>query len=125
MNDSSTVADDEIVKISWSIKGYHVFRIKPHSDVDLLVLPEENNPYSPYAMKVKMPEFDSIPIDLRNATCNMLPDVNHHDQGAAKMRDIAGEFNICFEAVNMTCRIGYILKKNHKDLNSCLISKKK
>ena len=94
MNVSSTVHDDAIVKIPWSIKGYHAFRTKPRSDIDLLVLPEEDNPYSPYAMKVKMPDFENIPIELLNATCNVLPDANMASQGAAKMRDIAGKFKL-------------------------------
>ena len=48
------------VKIDWSIKGYHVFNIRPHPDIELIIEPEPNNPYDPYAMKVMLPSLLTI-----------------------------------------------------------------
>ncbi len=41
--------------VLWSIKGYHIFKIRPCSYLSLTVSPDENNPYDQYAMVVKMP----------------------------------------------------------------------
>ena len=44
------------IAVLWSIKGYHVFKIRPHSKIPLLVLPEDCNEFDKNAMKVVMPE---------------------------------------------------------------------
>ena len=76
---------DRIVKINWSVKGYHAFRIKPHSAIDLKVIEELNNPYSSSAMSVVMPLLHEIPAYLHQATTDYPG--RHIGQ---KMKDIAG-----------------------------------
>ena len=51
------------VKIVWSVKGYHVFHLRPHEDVPMLVEVEENNPYDPNAMKVIVPALELMPYN--------------------------------------------------------------
>ena len=49
------------VRVDWSVKGYHHFKIRPHPEVTMLVEPENNNRYDPFAMKVVMPTLLHIP----------------------------------------------------------------
>ncbi len=55
---------NRLIKIKWSIKGYHVFRIVPHRDISLKLVLEENNAYDPSAIAVYMPEMNQIPEHL-------------------------------------------------------------
>ena len=58
------------IRIEWSIKGYHYFRIRPDVGVNLRVEPEENNAYDPYAMKVLTPDgrqIGRVPANLCRA----------------------------------------------------------
>ena len=48
------------------IKGYHIFRIKPHLEIKMLVQNEDCNKYDPFAMLIRMPELVNIPIKLHN-----------------------------------------------------------
>ncbi len=41
-----------LAKINWSIKGYHHFKCRPHVAIPLLVKPEPDNVFDPYAMMV-------------------------------------------------------------------------
>ena len=52
------------VKLKWSIKGYHVFHLRPHQDIPLRVEPELNNAYDHNAKKVMMPDLQDIPNNL-------------------------------------------------------------
>ena len=54
------------VKLEWSIKGYHIFRVRPHPDIELKVVPEPNNPYDHNAMKVKLPSLVETPAHLHS-----------------------------------------------------------
>lgn len=58
---------ERIIIIDWSVKGYHAFRLKPHSDIYLNVIEEPNNPYSTDAMSVVMPSLVNIPAYLHNS----------------------------------------------------------
>ena len=49
------------VRVDWSVKGYHHFKIRPHPEVTMLVEPENDNRYDPFAMKVVMPTLLHIP----------------------------------------------------------------
>ena len=49
------------VRVDWSVKGYHNFKIRPHPEVTMLVEPENDNRYDPFAMKVVMPTLLHIP----------------------------------------------------------------
>ena len=42
------------------IKGYHIFRIKPHPEIKMLVQNEDGNKYNPFAMLIRMPELINI-----------------------------------------------------------------
>ena len=48
------------------IKGYHIFQIKPHREIKMLVQNEDGNKYDPFAMLIRMPELINIPIKLHN-----------------------------------------------------------
>ena len=56
----------EISVIDSNVKGYHNFRIRPHTDIGMVVEREVENTYDPYAMLVKMPELTKIPAELHN-----------------------------------------------------------
>ena len=54
-----TSLDNQIwreIAILWSVKGYHIFRVRPHPEIPLQVLPDPGNKYDKDAMKVMMPE---------------------------------------------------------------------
>ena len=46
--------------IKSNIKGYHSFKIRPCSDVDMIVDLENDNVYDPFAMAVTMPDLKDI-----------------------------------------------------------------
>lgn len=79
--------DKQIVKIRWSIKGYHIFHVKPHEDLELLVIPDLNNHFDNYAMKVMCPGLQEISEALLDAP---LPQ-QHRGRSAVTVSDIAGE----------------------------------
>jgi len=45
------------MSIKSCIKGYHFFRVKPHQQVRMTVMKEDNNPYDVFAMVVKIPNL--------------------------------------------------------------------
>ena len=53
------------IKIEWSIKGFHIFRVRPHPDILLKVVPEPSNRYDPNAMKVILPPLTETPAYLQ------------------------------------------------------------
>ena len=55
-----------IVKIQWSIKGYHHFHIRPPVGINLKVENEDNNPFDPYAVQVVVPRIEDIPLELHH-----------------------------------------------------------
>jgi len=83
----SDYAPNQIVKVEWSIKGYHIFRIKPHNDLDLKVEVDEGNPFDDDAMKVVMPNLEEIPVHLHDAET-----YPNHPRSRI-VRDIAGTIN--------------------------------
>lgn len=73
------------IKIEWSIKGYHLFHIRPHTEIELKVEPEENNRFDRHAMKVTMPSIQEIPSALIGE------ELQHTRDGRVlTVRDIAG-----------------------------------
>ena len=54
--------------VSWSIKGYHIFKIRPHVAIDMNVCLEEMNPVDSMVMKVVMPTLFNITEELHHAT---------------------------------------------------------
>ncbi len=54
------------IRITWSIKGYHAYRIKPTGDIKLTVVPDPHNRFDPHAMAVRVPQVEQIPQHLRN-----------------------------------------------------------
>ena len=48
------------------IKGYHIFQIKPHPEIKMLVQNEDDNKYDPFAMLIRMTELINIPIKRLN-----------------------------------------------------------
>ena len=43
-----------------NIKGYHIFKRRPHDSIEMIVKKEDSNPRDPYAMVVNMPEITEI-----------------------------------------------------------------
>ena len=53
------------IKISnSSIKGYHVFKTRPHPEIPMFIERDFHNKYDPFALIVKMPVLESIPTRL-------------------------------------------------------------
>ena len=77
-----------IVRIEWHIKGYHVFRIKPHTDLELQVSHDVNNRYDEHAMKVCCPSVQEIPSHLLRASAF------RQRHNACLVKDIAGKSNL-------------------------------
>lgn len=67
--------------------GYHAFQIRPIPQIRLLVRPEHNNPYDPYAMKVMMPSLEDIPLHLHELVTR---EASHRHPEAQRVQDIAG-----------------------------------
>lgn len=55
-----------IIGIDSTIKGYHVYHIRPHKDIVMKLEEEPNNPYDRNAFKVMMPSLSEIPPILHN-----------------------------------------------------------
>ena len=49
-----------------AIKRCHIFKITPLKEMVMIVEREEENEFDPYAMVVKIPEIDYIPLEDRN-----------------------------------------------------------
>lgn len=62
----NSFAMERSVRITWSIKGYHYFQVRPHVDIIMKVEPEPNNPRDPFAMKVVMPALYDIPAEYHD-----------------------------------------------------------
>ncbi|XP_057309362.1 uncharacterized protein LOC130647505 [Hydractinia symbiolongicarpus] len=57
----------EIMKVkivNSSIKGYHIYHVRPHLDIAMDVRPEPENQYDPNAHCVWMPNQENIPKNL-------------------------------------------------------------
>lgn len=81
-------ADDEhLVKISWSIKGYHAFHIRPPINIDLNIEIENNNRYDENAVLVKIPDL----VDLPEHVLNQLPEGSNQ----RPLRQLAGMSTQC------------------------------
>ena len=57
---------EEIAVWHSHIKGYHIFKITPHKEIELQVLNEVNNKKDPNAMLVKMLGLEEIPVNLHD-----------------------------------------------------------
>ena len=75
-----------VVKSS-QVKGYHIFKVRPHPEVAMEVKLEENNSYDPTAMMVLMPTLEYIPSELHNLV------TREENKGEKKqcVSDIAGQ----------------------------------
>lgn len=86
-----------------AIKGYHVFKIKPHPFIKMLVLPEHNNPYDQHAMIIKMPVISDI--DKR-----YLNDITDDGEGQV-VKEIAGKI-VGRVPANLSAVFYKLLKEN-------------
>ena len=75
-----------VVRIEWDIKGYHIFRIKPHPDLVLKVSHDSHNRFDQHAMKICCPDIQDIPPQLLTAEAFRQ---RHH---SCLVSEIAGEF---------------------------------
>ena len=71
----------QTIAVEWSIRGYNVYRRKPHTDINMYLMPEPDNVYDRNTFKVMMPAIHRIPSILRDLRTD-------DDQ---TVRDIAGE----------------------------------
>ena len=55
-----------MIAVDWSIRGYHAFHVRPHPEISMFLELEPQNRYDSNAIKVKMPEIEYIPENLRN-----------------------------------------------------------
>ncbi|KAL4239860.1 hypothetical protein ACF0H5_000660 [Mactra antiquata] len=55
-----------MIHIKWSIKGYHVYRVRPHPQILLKIVPEPQNRFDPNAFVVEMPGLNEIPRYLHD-----------------------------------------------------------
>lgn len=77
-----------MIKITNSnIKGYHIFKVRPHSDIKMLVKHEDDNKMDENAMKIVMPVIEEIAHNLREAVTRKA-DKKRPEQ---KVCDIAGK----------------------------------
>ena len=67
-----------------AIKRYHIFKITPLKEMVMIVEREEENEFDPYAMVVKIPEIDYIPLEDRNK-------ITREKEPQQRVKDIAGK----------------------------------
>ena len=104
-----------VVRIEWAIKGYHIFRIKPHPDLILKVTHDINNQFDEHAMKVCCADIQDIPHVLLRA------EAIRQSRTPCLVRDIAGEL-ICKKClfiiiVSLSCSFFFLLE--FKIINFC------
>ena len=44
------------IAILWSVKSYHIFKVRPYPEIPLLIVPDPENMFDKDAMNVMMPE---------------------------------------------------------------------
>ena len=77
----------DLMIVNSNIKAYHIFKIRPHPKIEMLIEKEINNPRDPHAMIIKMPPLNKIPNNFHD-------DVTKEKKGKEKqqtVKDIAGE----------------------------------
>jgi len=52
--------DEKTITVRWAIKGYRVYKIKPHENIPMTVEHEPDDSHEPNAMVVKMPDATTI-----------------------------------------------------------------
>ena len=67
-----------------AIKGYHIFKITQLIEMTMIVEREEENEFDPYAMVIKTPEIDHIPLEDRNK-------ITREKEPQQRLKDIAGK----------------------------------
>ena len=67
-----------------AIKGYHIFKITQLIEMTMIVEREEENEFDPYAMVIKIPEIDHIPLEDRNK-------ITREKEPQQRLKDIAGK----------------------------------
>jgi len=59
-NQTLQAMDEKTITVRWAIKGYRVYKIKPHENIPMTVEHEPDNSHEPNAMVVKMPDATTI-----------------------------------------------------------------
>ena len=67
--------EDPTFGIDWSVKGYHIYRIKPHHGMDLTLVQDPMNRYDRNAIKVMMPSV--MPAQFRDFQENAAGQAGH------------------------------------------------
>ena len=76
-----------ITIINSNIKGYHIFKVKPHLKIEMLVERELDNKYDSQATIVKIPELNKINAGLHGEVTKEAKG----KQPQQKVKDIAGK----------------------------------
>lgn len=92
-----------------SIKGYHIYKVQPHGEIELEVKVDQNNAYDPDAMAVWMPELEAVPERLRYTECK--PAKN--GKPCQKVNEIAGKM-----VGRVPANLGKVFKSLKLQLNS-------
>ncbi len=92
---------DNPINIAWSIKGYHVNRLKPPPEVTLDLQREPQNRFDPHAVIVKIPRLHDMPQHVQGLQC-------HTRAGIRPLREMAGR-TVGHVPANL-CRVFAILQ---------------
>ena len=71
-----------------NIKGYHVFKRRPHSMITMAVQKDEGNDFDPHAMVIVMPALEAIHHELHDI---IVREAKGKKQPEQKVRDNAGK----------------------------------
>ena len=67
-----------------AVKGYHISKITSLIEMTMIVEREEENEFDLYAMVVKIPEIDHIPLEDQNK-------ITREKEPQQRIKDIAGK----------------------------------
>jgi len=87
----------EIKIYNSNIKGYHIFKTRPHSDIPMIVERDFHNKYDKYAMIVKMPALENIPSSLQEAVLRPAKGREKFQKGKDNAGKVVGRVsaNVC------------------------------
>ena len=73
--------------INSAIKGYHIYHVRPHRGISMVVRKEHTNSYDENAMIVEIPKKEDLPVSF-------LEEISRPAKGTkncVKVKDIAGK----------------------------------
>ncbi len=76
------------ISISWSIKGYHIFKRRPSPNILMYLEADKDNEKDPWAINVLMPGIEKIPENFHNEVTRNADERRRTPQ---LVKDIAGK----------------------------------